>query len=171
MRATILICLLFILLGCATGYQKEGFSGGFSTTQLNENTFIVTFKGNEYTGRDKANDFALLRSAEVALENGFTYFQIVETKEYAQTGTFTAPTYTTTNTNTSTFGVVNKTKRNAVIDGNTNESSTTITTGGETHNYVKPRTANTIVCFKEKPEGVVYDAAFLVKSIKAKHGI
>ena len=66
---------------------------------------------------------------------------------------------------------VNKTKRNAVIDGNTNESSTTITTGGETHNYVKPRTANTIVCFKEKPEGVVYDAAFLVKSIKAKHGI
>lgn len=171
MKSVILSCLLFILLGCATGYQKEGFGGGFSTTQLNENTFTVIFKGNEYTARDKANDFALLRSAEVALENGFTYFQIVDVKEYAKTGTYTAPTYTTTKDNTSTFGVVNKTKNTAIIGSNTSGQSTTTTTGGDTHNYVKPRTANTIACFKDKPEGFAYDAAFLVNSLRAKHGI
>lgn len=171
MRHVILGCLLFVLLGCATGYQNEGWSGGFSTTQLSENTFTVIFKGNEYTARDKANDFALLRSAEVTLENGFRYFQIVDTKEYAKTGTYTAPTYTTTNSNTSTVGVVKKNKKSGVYGSNTSGQSTTTTTGGETHNYVKPRTANTIVCFKDKPDDFAYDAAFLFNSLKAKHGI
>lgn len=169
MKYTLSIILIFTLLGCATSYQKDGFSGGFSTTQLNENIFTVTFKGNEYTARDKANDFALLRSAEVALENGFSYFTIVDAKEYAQTGSYTSPITTTTNVNESSYGSVNKKGKKKVYNDNSSAVTTTTTTGGQTHHYVKPRTANTIACFKDKPEGFSYNAKFLSKSLRAKH--
>ena len=35
------------------------------------------FKGNGYTSKDKTFDFALLRSAELTLENGYRYFVVV----------------------------------------------------------------------------------------------
>ena len=47
---------------CATTYQSEGLTGGFSETQLDENIFRVTFYGNGYTGKERVTDFALLRS-------------------------------------------------------------------------------------------------------------
>jgi hypothetical protein len=37
------------LVGCATGYQAQGFTGGFDETQLSPNVYRVTFKGNGYT--------------------------------------------------------------------------------------------------------------------------
>ena len=171
MKSAITFFLLLTLLGCATAYQKDGLMGGFSTTQIDENVFTVTFKGNAYTARDKANDYALLRSAEVALENGFTYFTIVDAKEYAKTGSYTSPTLTTTNVNASTYGTVNVTGNSAIYNGNTSGTATTTSSGGQTYNFSKPRTANTIVCFKNKPEGFVYNAKFLAKSLKEKYGI
>ena len=49
--------------------------------------------------------------------------------------------------------------------------STTI--GGQTYNYAKPRTSNTIVLLKDKDgaSGLVYDAQFLVKSLRVKYNI
>lgn len=40
-----------ILSGCATAYQKESSTGGFSKTQLGDNIFQVSFKGNAYMRR------------------------------------------------------------------------------------------------------------------------
>ncbi len=55
-----------ILVGCATVYQRQSFTGGFSETQLGENIFQVSFKGNAYTSRKRASNFTLLRSAGLA---------------------------------------------------------------------------------------------------------
>ena len=60
MRIIITLSIILALAGCATGYEPQGWSGGFSESQLDTNVFNVTFKGNEYTERDKANDFALV---------------------------------------------------------------------------------------------------------------
>lgn len=171
MRFTILLFLFLALLGCATAYQKDGFTGGFSTTQLDTHIFTVTFKGNAYTPRDKANDYALLRSAEVALENGFTYFTIVDAKQYNKTGSYTTSTRSKTNLSTSTSGSVNVIGNNAIYNSNTQGVATTTTSGGQTYNFSKPRTSNTIVCFKNKPDGFAYNATFLSKSLKEKYGI
>jgi hypothetical protein len=73
----ILSALVIFLTGCATKYQPEGFTGGYSESQLGDNIFQVSFRGNSYTGHDIESDFALLRSAELALQNGFRYFVIV----------------------------------------------------------------------------------------------
>lgn len=149
----ILAIISVIMTGCATAYHKRGLTGGFSETQIGENVFRVTFKGNAYTSRERVSDFTLLRSAELALENGYKYFVIIDSEKYTKKEVYAVPksSYTTG----SAYG------------------ATTVTSGGQTFIYSKPSSTNTIICFKEKPktDGMVYDAEFIVKSIKDKYGI
>ena len=68
--------LLYGLSACSTGYQQEGFFGGFTDTQLAENVFTVSFSGNAYTAPQQAGDFVMLRAAELAVSHGYQYFVI-----------------------------------------------------------------------------------------------
>jgi hypothetical protein len=64
-----------LLTGCATTYKpQQGFSAGYSDTRLDINVFRVAFRSNAYTSAERAEDLALLRSAEITLQNGFTHF-------------------------------------------------------------------------------------------------
>lgn len=160
MRALILVVLSLLVAGCATTYQPQSFSGGFSETQLDKNVFRVTFKGNGYTQGDRAEDFALLRSAELTLKSGFTHFVIVDGRSGTDYSSFTTPTQSTT-------------VGSATIYGNTayGRSSTT-TTGGQSFLIRKPSASNTIVCLMARPDGVfAYDAAFVYRSLTEKYGI
>ncbi len=171
MKIIATLSMIMLLCGCATAYQPQSFSGGFSETQLDTNVFAVTFKGNGYTGRDKANDFALLRSAELAIEHGFKYFAIVDAQQYSMNSTYTTSTTATTNINSNTYGNASSYGNNTTYNANTYGTATTTVSGGQTYNISKPRTSNTIVCFVEKPQGFAYNAEFLVKSLKQKYGI
>jgi hypothetical protein len=62
----------------ATPYQASGLFGGYEERRLSENSFKVFFHGNRYTRGERAADFALLRSAEVADQHGFPYFVVAE---------------------------------------------------------------------------------------------
>lgn len=144
MRKIILISILTIMIGgCATKYHRVGFTGGYSETQLGENVFQVSFRGNAYISRQRTSDFCLLRSAEISLENDYKYFIIVDSEKYSKTSTYTTGKATAT------------------------------TYQGQTYFISKPRATNTIICFKEKPNisGLVYDAEFISKSIRKKYGI
>lgn len=160
-RILMLALVGLVLIGCATPYQSQGFTGGFSETRLDENVFQVSFRGNAYTSSERAADFTLLRSAELAIETGYSYFIIVDAERYSQTGAYTTPT--TSHTTGSVYGSGNYAYG----------SATTTTTGGQTYFYSKPRSTNTIVLFRERPEidGLVYDAEFVARSIREKHGI
>jgi hypothetical protein len=57
-----------------------GWRGGYADEQLNENTFRVSFLGNLPTTPERASDFALLRAAELALEHGYSYCVIADSK-------------------------------------------------------------------------------------------
>ena len=72
------LILPLLLFGCATTYQSDGATGGYSETQLDENVFVVHFSGNGFTKKARAADFALLRSSELTLEHGYKYFVIIE---------------------------------------------------------------------------------------------
>jgi len=149
-------------LGCATGYHAHGLSGGFSETQLDDNVFQVTFGGNGYTSRERAADFTLLRSAEVARSNGFSFFIIVEKADRTGYSTYTNPTKSHTTASATSYG--------STAYG----SATTTTSGGESYLMQKPGLANTIVCFKERPQniqGLVYNAEFVYRSLTQKYGM
>lgn len=77
------VLLPFVALaGCATLYQKEGvFTNGYSDYRSAPDTFIVTFRANEHTPREKVLEYALKRSAELTLKHGFHYFTVLEKHE------------------------------------------------------------------------------------------
>ena len=52
-------------------------SSGYSVSQLQDDIFRVSFKGNSGTDRSKVDDFAMLKAAETALEHGYPYFEIM----------------------------------------------------------------------------------------------
>ena len=161
MRKYLLILAVTALSGCATSYQPESFSGGFTETQLDTNVFRVSFKGNGYTSGERAEEMSLLRSADLTLKNGFTHFAIVDGRSRTESSSYTSPTQSTTTGTISTFG--NASSLNA----------TTRQTGGDTYNIAKPSTTNTIVCFQGKPAnaGFVYDAQFVFNSLSKKYGV
>jgi len=122
--------LLAALAGCgATKYQPEGVKGGFSEVQLDRNVFRVTFSGNTYTKGQLAEDYALLRSAEVTLAHGFSHFVIVEGKTKEDTFTYTTPitTYSTSK-----------------AKGNNKVETYSSTSGGDTSVTSMPTVTNTI---------------------------
>lgn len=151
---------VLLLAGCATTYQPSSFSGGFSETRLDQNVFRVSFKGNGYTDPQRAEDFALLRSAELALKHGFTHFALMSTRSDKNVSSFTTPTQTIT-TGTAT-----------AVGNTAYGQARSVTTGGQTFVTENPTTTNTIFCFSGKPDGVfAYDAAFLVQSLSEKYGL
>lgn len=161
MRRACAIWLCLALAGCATTYQPQSLTGGFDEVQLDTNVFRVTFKGNGFTSSERAEDLALLRSADLALKHGFTHFVIVEGKSRAELGVATMPTQSTTT------GTVN-------FQGNTAYGqANTVTSGGQAFLIRRPSSTNTILCFQGKPDigGMVYDARFVFGSLGKKYGV
>lgn len=89
MKLLKLTSLFFILItlisSCAltrsTSYQKNALTGGYSETRLGEDMYDVRFQGNGYTKPEKTNDFCLLRCAELAEQNDYPYFVVVDNKD------------------------------------------------------------------------------------------
>ncbi len=75
--------------GCATPYQKSGLGGGFIETQLSQNVWKINFNGNQFTKMRRATDFCLLRGAELALENGYKYFTVLNENSHTESSTVT----------------------------------------------------------------------------------
>lgn len=157
MKKIFLSLLVIYLSGCATSYQKMGFSGGFEETQLAPNVWKVHFAGNGYTRSSRAEDMTLLRSADITLQNGFSYFVLAGSNSSTDYSSYTAPSTSVTNVN---------------MYGNSG-TGTTNTYGGGTHIISKPSTTNTVVMYKTKPEmpTIIYDASFICSSLGAKYEV
>lgn len=88
-RLTVLIFCLFFIAACATAYKpaSKPTANGYYDTLLQPGVYDITFNANSATGIKKAKDFALLRSAEVCLENGYKTFAVVNTEDNSKTET------------------------------------------------------------------------------------
>ena len=78
----ILTFLVLIFMNCSTPYQPRGALGGYSSNQLEDNTYRVLFKGNQHTKAETVFDYLERRCAEIALAEGFKYFIIYEDSSY-----------------------------------------------------------------------------------------
>lgn len=158
-----LAALVLALTGCMTAYQPDGLTGGYTEVQLSENVWRVSFKGNGYTSRERAVDMALLRSADLTIQQGYNYFAFSESNNRTDTvGVGTTPT--TSYTTGSAYRSGN----------NVYGSATTTTTGGQAIFISTPTANNTVVMFKNKPEnvsGMVYSASFICNSLGKKYDV
>lgn len=92
-----------ILSGCAypTPYQRNGLAGGYSEEQIGTKQWIVRFEGNMYTSSERAENMAMLRVAELALEKGYRYYSIDGPIQHGTAAlTYTRPGQVTMNTQT-----------------------------------------------------------------------
>ncbi len=157
MKKIIHIFAVVALAGCATSYGAKSFwnDGGFSETELQPNIFNVKFLGNEFTSKERAQDFALLRSAELCTARDMNFMNIVglETQS-VQSGYIPGSSTTTANAN--------------VIGNSAYGSSTTTYNPGTT--LYSPESGLTVQCAVEKSE-TSWDASFLMNSLKTKYSI
>lgn len=149
------------LTACATAYKPSGFAGGFEETALAPNVYRVSFDGNGYTSSTRAEELALLRSADLTLQKGFKFFGLADSNLENSISTHTTPVTSTTTVNANAYG-------NSIYG-----TANTTTTGGQTYLMSKPSAKNLVVMFEEKPEvlGMIFDAAFICESIGAKYKV
>jgi hypothetical protein len=72
-----LVAGLITLAGCATAYRRENITGGYTDFPLEDTTYRVRFKGNNYTSRDKVELFLLYRCAELTEQLGYDHFVLL----------------------------------------------------------------------------------------------
>jgi hypothetical protein len=71
------------LASCATPYTQQGLIGGFDVKELRSDVFRVSFQGNGFTTRESVQVYWLYRCAQLALEKGFTGFEILSDMQFA----------------------------------------------------------------------------------------
>ena len=78
-----MISVVLLLAACATPYKQatKATANGYFDTKLQDGMYEVLFNGNDNTSTAKANNFALLRAAEVCLENGYQSFEVMRKTE------------------------------------------------------------------------------------------
>ncbi len=81
MRKMLLMILAIAVAGCATTqYHPSTFlSGGYTDKEISPDTYDVSFIGpSRSTDYETVRKFLLYRTAELTLEKGFDYFQVME---------------------------------------------------------------------------------------------
>jgi hypothetical protein len=91
LNTIIIVYLSIFLVSCSTGYRPLNDSGGYWDERIEStsNRFKIGYDGNKWHSdpinrKERVIDLALLRSAEVALENGFKYFIISDSQAYTE---------------------------------------------------------------------------------------
>jgi hypothetical protein len=155
-RLLMLTCILTIT-SCATTYQAQSWTGGFTETQLDTDVYSVRFKGNGYTSSSRAADFTLLRSAEIALEQGYNYFVVIESDSIQDVRQASIPQQTYN------YGTVSGSGGSASYSGY-----------GTTYQNIRvtrPTAENTILLLKEKPAGISYNAQLIYDQLREQYGL
>ena len=160
----ILCAVALSISGCITPYEHHNVwtGGGFDELQLSENSWKVSFRGNEFDDKNRIYDLCLLRCAELTLKNGYKHFSVVTRENTSEVGSFTTPSYTTPSYTTQVGSGLGAFQS---------------TTGGQTYggqNIItsSPSSSIEIVCYASKPTELhSYSAEYLKQAIKAKYQI
>jgi hypothetical protein len=153
--AAALMMAALVIGACATPYQRHGLTGGFSEYPLDDDTYVVTFKGNGFTSRDRVRMYLHHRCAELTLETGHDAFAVIDGQSVDRTAQWVNPGHATTTTTGSVTSYGNTAYGSA--QSQTTYSPPTSTT------IVKPGHSVTIRMFNgAKPDGA-FDARSVLR--------
>jgi hypothetical protein len=138
-----LLALALLLGACAKPLQSDHYVDRTSASWLDANRFVVSYRGSRDIPEQTAVDLTLLRSAEIALQNDFHFFAIVDGEAAAS----------------------------AADSQQRTGAAEYIVHDGKRYHAASPATRNTVVCFERKPRGFAYVALFVKASLRAKYGL
>jgi hypothetical protein len=152
--------------GCATPYRPARGGKGYEETRLAPDQFRVSFQGNGQTSSQQANDFALLRAAQLTLEHGFHYFAVIDVtnttsaRPYIQRQQFYSDYPPYMGLPPPALGASDPYRFGYIVEYE------------EPRIYFRPGIRLLIRCFARKPDKpFTYDAAALQQSFKQKYRI
>jgi hypothetical protein len=161
----ILLAVSASLAGCSTGYHARGFagglmglSGGYEEFPMSRNVYRITFKGNGYTSKSRAQALALLRAADLTLENGFTHFILLSESDASRSINLATPQQAVTTGTANFYGDT------AYLN------ATTTTTGGYSTRIDKPG-ATIIIRMTNEDSEIAMDATFARDFIRREQGL
>ena len=89
-----IVVLGLLLSGCQTPYGNEGLMGWYSDIKISEESYRVSYVGNDYISFRKVKARAKLRAGEIASNNGFDYLAYGASERYRRNGvTYTVHMY------------------------------------------------------------------------------
>lgn len=157
----LILTLSLLLAACATPYGKYGIAGGYTDTQIDENTFSVRVEANGFTSQETASRHAMYRAAELSAEKGFDYFVILGGGNGSTSGAIVMPSTATSRTTVTGYG-------NTAVARTTTTYSPTVAMP-----MVFPNSGLTFKAFKgPKPEDNpnAYDANSVMKYVGPQIG-
>jgi len=84
MNHRIFFLIITILVGgCSTGYGPDGLYGGYKERAVDEDSYIVSFESFGHTTSQQVWNYWIFRCAELTLEKGHQFFELVPTTETA----------------------------------------------------------------------------------------
>src|ERR1700754_3966460 len=81
-RIFMMAAMAVTLASCSTPYQRTGLTGGSDFKELRPDVYRVSFQGNGYTTKESVQVYWLYRCAELAIEKGFTGFEILSDMQF-----------------------------------------------------------------------------------------
>jgi len=154
MRIVFLTACVLVLASCAT------YSDTTSSAQITENIHRVSMKGNALNEQSDAQEFALLKAAEVTLDSGKRYFVIINESDTTQSGVVTMPGSYSSNTTVTanTFGNY----------GYASGSTYGTYNPAQSYAFVKPGVDILIETYDAQPSGPHFDAEEITKYLGKK---
>ena len=151
-----LVFLMMIAGGCS-GERYHAWDGttGFSEAQLRPEEYEVSFAADSEVSPTQARAFATIRAAELALERGKNYFEIVETHDGGTRETVVVPGSTMVNTSRSGSG------------SNRSYWTTVNETPGYAKDYVNP-VATILVRFADQASANTLEARQVLREAQQK---
>lgn len=75
-RTALGVVAALAIASCATPYQQDGLSGGYSDRKINDSAYVVSFGGNGYASKERIWYFWTYRCAQLTLQSGYQLFSI-----------------------------------------------------------------------------------------------
>ncbi|MRX06618.1 hypothetical protein GJ697_02070 [Pseudoduganella sp. FT25W] len=73
---TFIVAATALLAGCATEYHPRNSEGGYSEAAIEPGVWRVKVDATPYTMPQQVQDYSLLRSAELTLQQGYSHFTL-----------------------------------------------------------------------------------------------
>ncbi|PHR93309.1 MAG: hypothetical protein COA69_05055 [Robiginitomaculum sp.] len=145
-----------LLVGVALWFSGcASYSDTTTSQQLSSDMYRISMRGSTYNESSDAQDFTLLKAAEITIDAGDRYFSIINSQDQTRTSSYT------TNGSSESHTTANASMFGNYITGTAN--TTTSYTPGQTHFYIKPGADVLIQTYVDKPDGNSFDAQEVIK--------
>jgi len=72
------LIVTLVYMGCATRYQPQGLTGGYTDTPLGNDEYLITVAVNAYTDETTAYQYFHRRAREIVREGGYDRYEVLE---------------------------------------------------------------------------------------------